>query len=244
MMTKKIQFVLLSSALFALVSSGATAKCKTSVSKGDFVYAVGSSTLGSPLAGQLDAALKKEGLKFRKWAKASSGLARPDFHDWPAQIPAIEKEWSPDIFIISLGTNDYQALSHGKRWVKHGEKDKWIKLYTERVDRMLALAAGKDKKRMVVWVGPVPFNTPKGRNMSLRINRILKERIKAFDGNAHFVDMRSVLMSKNRPKTTFKDGRGKTRKTFRKDNVHLTIAAVQHLMTKRIVKTILSCRQN
>ena len=174
MMENKRHIFTLSLALLLLSSMTVSAKCTTSVSKGAFIYAVGSSTLGSPLGGQLETALKKEGFKFRKWAKASSGLARPDFHDWPAQLPKIDKEWSPDVYIVSLGTNDYQALWHKKKWIKHQEKERWIDAYTKRVDQMLALAAGKRKQRLVVWIGPVPFNTPKGRNMSLRINRIIK----------------------------------------------------------------------
>jgi len=243
MMAEKKLFLISTVACLLLGAAVASSKCRTQVPKDAFVYAVGSSTLGSPLSNQLDTALKKEGFRFRKWAKASSGLARPDFHDWPARMPEIVKEWSPDVFVVSLGTNDYQALFHNKKWIKHSDKERWINTYSKRVDRLLALAAGKKKQRMVVWVGPVPFNTPKGRNLSLRINRILKDRIKAFDGHAVFIDMRQKLMAKGRPISTFRDQRGKARKTYRDDNVHLTIAAVKHLMTRRIVESITACRK-
>ena len=241
MKMKFIYLVSLVSCTLLCTHTAAEAKCPSTMKKGAFVYAVGSSTLGSPLGQQLDGALSKAGLRFRKWAKASSGLARPDFHDWTKRIAEVNKQHSPDAYIISLGTNDYQAIYHRKKWIKVKDKERWIKEYTARVDQMLALASGPDKNRLVVWVGPVPFNTPKGRNMSLRINRILKERIAAFDGPAVFIDMRSKLMSKDRPTEFFRDAAKRKKRTYRKDNVHLTIAAVQHLMTNRITAAFQSC---
>jgi len=239
------QITILSSLLLCIVGGTqlANAKCPSHVKQGAFIYAVGSSTLGSPLGEQLSKRFKKKGYRFRKWAKASSGLARPDFHDWLKSMREIDKQWSPDVYIVSLGTNDYQALYHRKKWIKTSEKRRWIEEYAKRVDRMLELAAGKNKQRMVIWIGPVPFDTSKGRNMSLRITRILRERIQAFDGNAVFVDVRSSLMSNNRPIQYFIDSKKKKRKTYRKDKVHLTIAAVQHLMARRVEKAVENCAQ-
>ena len=77
--------------------------------------------------------------------------------------------------------------------------------------------------------------------MSLRITRILKERIQAFDGNAVFIDVRSSLMSNKRPIEYFVDSKKKKRKTFRKDKVHLTIAAVRHLMARRVENAVEKC---
>ena len=223
------------------IAFGAQAKCPSKIKAGAFVYAVGSSTLGSPLGEQLDSALKSKGFKFRKWAKASSGLARPDFHDWVKSVKEVNAQWSPDAYVISLGTNDYQALYHRKKWIRTSDKTQWIAEYSARVDRMLNAAAGPNKERLVVWIGPVPFNTAKGRNMSLRINRILQERISAFSGNAVFVDMRSKLMDDGKPIDVYRDAKNKKRRVYRTDNVHLTIGAVRNLMTKRVVKAITEC---
>ena len=49
--------------------------------------------------------------------KVSSGLARPDFFDWPAhlrpELPAVD----PDIVVVTFGGNDAQGLAAGRRLV-------------------------------------------------------------------------------------------------------------------------------
>ena len=215
--------------------------CKK-LSKGSFVYAIGSSTMGNALGPQLKKKIENAGFKFRKWAKASSGLARPDFHDWPSKVPEVVDQWSPDAFVISLGTNDYQAIYTKKGWIKPSQKAKWDAVYAKRVDRMLSLASGKNKKRTVIWVGPTPFNTKKGRSMSVRIAKIIKSRIAAFDGPAYFVDMTQKLMKDGRPIKTFKPaGSKKTRSVYSKDGVHLTLRAVDHLMARPVVQLLQKC---
>lgn len=91
MQTKRpLSILWLSVALVAAASTASAARCK--LPKGGFIYAIGSSTLGSPLGELLDKALTRRGFKFRKWAKASSGLARPDFFHWPSKVPEVIRE--------------------------------------------------------------------------------------------------------------------------------------------------------
>ena len=41
----------------------------------------------------------------------SSGLARPDFHDWPAHLRDTLATSDPDIVIVTFGGNDAQGLT-------------------------------------------------------------------------------------------------------------------------------------
>ena len=41
----------------------------------------------------------------------SSGLARPDFHDWPAHLRDTLSTSVPDVVIVTFGGNDAQGLS-------------------------------------------------------------------------------------------------------------------------------------
>ena len=41
----------------------------------------------------------------------SSGLARPDFHDWPAHLRDTLGSSDPDIVIVTFGGNDAQGLT-------------------------------------------------------------------------------------------------------------------------------------
>ena len=87
--------------------------------------------------------------------KVSSGLARPDFFDWPAHIDATLPEADPDIVVATFGGNDAQGLA-----VESGEfiigdpvsnEAEWTEEYQARAGAVMdqLLAGG----RTVVWVG-------------------------------------------------------------------------------------------
>ena len=44
--------------------------------------------------------------------KVSSGLARPDFFDWPAHLATMLPAADPDIVVVTFGGNDAQGLSN------------------------------------------------------------------------------------------------------------------------------------
>ncbi|MEX2628243.1 MAG: hypothetical protein WD225_15260, partial [Ilumatobacteraceae bacterium] len=46
----------------------------------------------------------------RKQARISTGLARPDYFDWPAQMQLIVDRYRPDLTIVMVGENDNQPL--------------------------------------------------------------------------------------------------------------------------------------
>jgi uncharacterized protein len=87
--------------------------------------------------------------------KVSSGLARPDFFDWPAEIDAQLPTVDPDIVVATFGGNDAQGLS-----VESGEfivgdpvtnEAEWTAEYQARAGAVMdqLLADG----RTVIWVG-------------------------------------------------------------------------------------------
>ena len=87
--------------------------------------------------------------------KVSSGLARPDFYDWPAEIDAKLPTVDPDIVVATFGGNDAQGLS-----VESGEfivgdpvanEAEWTAEYQDRAGAVMdqLLADG----RTVIWVG-------------------------------------------------------------------------------------------
>ena len=87
--------------------------------------------------------------------KVSSGLARPDFFDWPAEIDTKLPEVDPDIVVATFGGNDAQGLA-----VESGEfiigdpvanEAEWVAEYTERAGAVMdQLMAGG---RTLIWVG-------------------------------------------------------------------------------------------
>lgn len=227
-----------------LLSGAASAEKRCDLKPGAFIYAIGSSTLGSPLGELLDKSLKKRGFQFRKWAKASSGLARPDYFDWPPKVPEIIREWKPDAWIVNLGTNDFQAIFVNKRkWIKPEDDEAgWKAEYARRVDEVLELTAGKDKEKLVIWVGPSPFPDAKAKWLSQVINDVIKTRIKAFGGNVFYIDSTDPLIDKSGEIIRqYRGADGKMKPVFRKDNIHMTVEAVRDLMAEPAGDILLGC---
>jgi uncharacterized protein len=87
--------------------------------------------------------------------KVSSGLARPDFFDWPAEIERKLPEVDPDIVVATFGGNDAQGLA-----VESGEfiigdpvanEAEWTAEYIARAGAVMdqLLEGG----RTLIWVG-------------------------------------------------------------------------------------------
>ena len=216
-------------------------KCKRLEGR-DLIYGIGSSMMGSDLGPMLQRRLKTKGHKFRKWGKASSGLARPDFHDWPAKGRSVARKLKPKIFVVALGTNDYQAIRKGRRWIKFGTKQ-WKEEYAKRVDTMLANLSGKKRRRAVIWMGPIAFEGKMAERRGPTVNAIMKERVNAFDGPVFFVDgYRKTIQKNGRPLQFFRHPKkGKTVKARASDNIHLSTQAVYWLIANPILDAINRC---
>lgn len=235
---------LVSLVAIALTTLPASAKCPTT-KKSPTVYGIGGSTMGTLLGPMLDKVFEENGIEFRRWGKASSGLARPDFHDWPKSTPELMQKHKPDIVIVSLGTNDYQALWENGNWIRQEDKE-WETKYGERVTALLEAITKDNKDRLVIWSGPYAFE---GKNAVVRapiVNRIMKERVEAFAAaghNAIFHDAYAVTSDdKGRPlDKAVLPGKKAATEIRTKDNIHLTADAVRLLLAKPIVDMALPC---
>jgi lysophospholipase L1-like esterase len=88
----------------------------------------------------------------KKYGTISTGLARPDFFNWPAAMQQIVDGYRPDLTIVMLGENDNQSLQ-----TAGGEPETpigtfpWAAAYEARVERFAKIATGGGGH--VVWVG-------------------------------------------------------------------------------------------
>lgn len=228
------------------VKVGNKVKCPTVSSKGPVVYGIGSSTMGGSLGKILRKEIEPWGAKVRIWGKASSGLSRPDFHDWPERVPEIVKKYTPDFFVISLGTNDGQPLVHGA-----GRSRAWANLYTddferiyaERVDRVLEEASGPDKTRPVIWLGPTAHPSKKFNRRMRFLRDIIKTRVAAFGGQARFIDGYKATLDERtgKPKTLVTTGTGKRKKAVGGDGIHMTSNGTRWLLAEPILAHLSHC---
>ncbi len=207
-----------------------------------FVYSIGSSTLASLLGPLIEQTVKHRwpNVRTRKWGKASSGMARPDFHDWVKEMPAVNDEYDPDVYIVNLGTNDFQSvLLPGGGWAK-AHTPEWDKAYGDRVDALLKVLSG-ERKRLIVWVGPSAFPARNARQIGPKVNRVIKQRIKAFDGNAFYVDAFTKTSPERGKYIETVTLNGKQVKAYGPDGIHLSNAGVKVFMSRPLFKIVGPC---
>jgi hypothetical protein len=84
--------------------------------------------------------------------RISTGLARPDYFNWPFTMRRIVDRFDPDLVIVMLGENDHQSLQdvHGNREALIGTAG-WPPAYRDRVLAMMRIATSRGAK--VVWAG-------------------------------------------------------------------------------------------
>jgi lysophospholipase L1-like esterase len=105
--------------------------------------------------------------------RISTGLARPDYFNWPYTMHRIVDRFDPDLVIVMLGENDHQSLQtvHGEREARIGTSE-WPSTYRERVLRMMRIATSRGAK--VVWAG-LPISADfRLRDHSMRQNEIFE----------------------------------------------------------------------
>ncbi len=218
--------------------------CSTSGQK-RFVYGIGSSSMGSLLGPMLGRQIKEHfaAVTFRKWGKSASGLARPDFHDWIAEIPSLNSEYDPDVYVVSIGTNDAQPLySEHHKWIRISDP-RWREIYAERIDTILDLMAGEDRHRRIIWIGPNAFPKGNSRRVGPVIDALLAERIAAFDGDAHYIplyDQTSPKPGQYIESVTLK-GSNKPKRAWTEDHIHLSRFAVRALMIDPTMELLEPC---
>lgn len=171
---------------------------------------------------------REHGFEVDRRGKSSTGLARPDFHDWITLGGAARDEARPNAVICMFGGNDAQGLYMGKsadpKWIRYGEPG-WTPEYRRRVNAF-ADAVTKDGEYLV-WIGMPPMRLDRLRERVAHMNEIYAAEM-AIRPNARFVPIWDVLAV---------DGEysdhlvidGKRTRVRNNDGVHITVAGAHHL---------------
>ena len=181
--------------------------------------------------------------------KVSSGLARPDFFDWPAHLAQTVPEVAPDIVVVTFGGNDTQGLSlpdgsNPSEWIDPvTKKDTWLAEYAKRAGSLMdQLAAGG---RTVVWVG-IPNDIDPVRSERLSIQNDGVKAALAQRPNVQFVDTWNLFSSGNGGYAEYaidpRDGQGKDVRAS--DGFHLNENGAEILAVRiaDVIKTDLKAR--
>ena len=176
---------------FAVPTSDAE---KPSPSASQIVTVLGDS-LGIQLGqGLREVLLAKPDIGIVSKARGSTGLINPAERDWPKFTRELSA--SPDrnsLTVIMLGSNDGQPIRDETGVTQEIGSEKWVELYTRRVDEMLAPL--KERKIPVLWVGlPVARSEKLSASFSV-LNRIYRERTEK--AGYRYVDVWEAFIDEN-----------------------------------------------
>ena len=136
------------------------------------VLIVGDS-IGLDLGGPLQSDLAGTGVVSAALdARESTGLTRPDYFNWPAELTADLKTAQPQVVVVMIGANDAQDFL-GPPDVPY-TSPQWNTLYAQRVAQFMKLAGSGGAA--VVWVGMPPMQNA-GLNAQMSdVNAVVQQQ--------------------------------------------------------------------
>jgi peptidoglycan DL-endopeptidase LytF len=126
----------------------------------------------------LAARLKKLGVsKVVSAGKSISGLAPPDFYNWPVHLKSALASLHPQAVVFMVGMNDGQGMTAGGKTLLFGTAA-WKKEYTKRVKTMMDAMRSAGVTR-AYWIGmPIMRSASFGKKMAL-LNTIFRAQAAA-----------------------------------------------------------------
>ena len=150
--------------------------------------------------------------------RASTGLVRDDFYDWPAALDRLLAQYDIDIAVVSVGMNDRQAITAGGA-IHPRFGDSWHRLYGERVDRMMQRLAGAGIP--AYWMGMPASGGPAFSRGMQTINAVFEARAAA--NRVTFVPTWDLTTDSAGNYTPYgQDAEGRARRMRDADGFHFT----------------------
>lgn len=173
--------------------------------------------------------LESEGLVVDRRGKSSTGLARPDFHDWIAEGAKAHAESKPDAVVCMFGGNDGQGLYMGRNadpeWIRY-EEPAWTPEYRRRVNAFADAVTPKGEH--LFWIGMPQMKLDKLHQRVKHMNKIYRAEM-AIRPNARFVDIWRVLADESGKYADKIEIAGKKTRVRTGDGVHLSTEGCHHL---------------
>ncbi|HEX4435080.1 MAG TPA: DUF459 domain-containing protein [Acidimicrobiales bacterium] len=177
-------------------------------------------SIGLDLGGPLQADLAGTGVVSAALdARESTGLTRPDYFDWPAELAADVKTAQPQVVVIMMGANDAQDFL-GPPDVPY-TSPQWNTLYAQRVAKFMQIA--QSGGATVVWVGMPPMQNP-GLNAQMSdVNAVVQQQAAQAKPPVTYVSTDHTLGTPQGGYTPFiTNGAGQVVNVRTPDGTHLT----------------------
>jgi hypothetical protein len=154
-------------------------------------------------------------------ARESTGLTRPDYFNWPAELQSDLGTARPQVVVVMIGANDPQDFP-GPPDVPYSSPQ-WNVLYAGRVAAFMQLA--QSQGATVLWVGMPPMQSPQLSSEMADIDTIDQKQAALCTPPVHFISNWTLLGTAQGAYTPFiTNGAGQVVNVRTPDGIHLTPA--------------------
>jgi uncharacterized protein len=154
-------------------------------------------------------------------ARESTGLTRPDYFNWPAELQTDLGTARPQVVVVMIGANDPQDFP-GPPDVPYSSPQ-WNVLYAARVAAFMHLA--QSEGATVLWVGMPPMQRPQLSSEMADIDALDQRQAALSTPPVHFISSWTLLGTPQGAYTPFiTNGAGQVVNVRTPDGIHLTPA--------------------
>ena len=153
--------------------------------------------------------------------KIDTGLSRPDYFDWPAELRADLANHHPQLVVVMMGANDPQSLEVNGTAVAYGTAG-WNAVYSARVGAFMdtANAAGAH----MLWVGMPPMAGSQLDGEMNVVNGLVQSQAATRPAGVTYLSSRNVLGDGQGNYTAYlTNGSGSEVNIRTPDGIHLTL---------------------
>ncbi|HYA01075.1 MAG TPA: DUF459 domain-containing protein [Candidatus Binatia bacterium] len=177
-------------------------------------------SLGEDLGWGLTAVLGADpAVRLVEDAVGYTGLARPDYYDWPAHLEQDLAATHPAVVVVMLGANDSQDCNVSGHYIAFGSAA-WLNVYSQRVASVIqeATAAGA----RVLWMGmPVMAEAWRSQAMTT-LNDIYSDQAAAHPGVLYISSWSLLTDAGGDYAQELPDASGRMVEVRTPDGVHIT----------------------
>jgi hypothetical protein len=167
--------------------------------------------------------------------RESTGLTRPDYFNWPAELTNDIKADSPEVVVVMIGANDAQDFL-GPPDTPYASPA-WNGLYAQRVSQFMQLASSTHAA--VVWVGMPPMQNPTLSAQMADLNTLVKQQAALAKPPVTYIDTDKSLGTPTGGYTAFTtNAAGQIVNTRTPDGTHLTPGGSQVVAQQVIAQLV------
>jgi hypothetical protein len=186
------------------------------------LYIAGDSMMGLPGMALVNLSSKTKLIKPKLDYHISTGLCRPDFFNWPAELAQQVKTFDPGAVALMFGANDNQALQTSSGRIYQFASAGWKKEYRKRVEQVIGLLFQGGVRR-VYWLGQPAMPSATFNSQIELVNDIYRD-VAARTFGVEYIDTYALLSRNGQYAQYLPAPGGRMQQVREQDGEHLTYA--------------------